>query len=192
MDSEFINSPQTKNTLIATSVSAIICGLMQFEFEWIFWIPGAVFGISFALANFHRKFQIGLYIALSSVIYIGAVQIFFKAPGTDLNHPWAGGFLAGTFGALALAVLTKLVSKTSLVLLDEFRSTLIGGMTGVAFVQLFIFGLGEPFSNDIGKALVLIPVAFAVWQVPVGWLLTTSIQPNSKLSDEFSTKNAPG
>ena len=192
MDSEFTNSLQTQNTLVACTGSAIICGLMLFAFEWIFWIPGAVFGISFAVANFHRKLQIGLYIALSSVIYIGAVQIFFKASGTDLNHPWVGGFLAGAFGALTLAVLTKLISKTSLALFDEFRSTLIGGITGIVFIQLFIFGLGEPFSNDIGKALVLIPAALVVWQVPVGWLLTTSIQPNSKRSDEFSTKNAPG
>jgi hypothetical protein len=180
-----VNSPQTKNTLILSSISAIICGIPLFE--WILWIPGAIFGILFAIANFNQKWQIGLYTALSSVIYIGAVRLFFAVAGNDLDHYWVGGFLAGAVGALALALLTKLIGKTPLAFLNEFRTTLIGGITGVAFVQIFISALGNAFSNNTNISWVLILIAWAVWQVPVGWLLTTSIQSNSNPSKEPST-----
>jgi hypothetical protein len=180
-----INSPQTKKTLILSTLSAIICGLIQSE--WIFWIPGIIFGILFAIVNFRRRFQMGLYAALSGVIYIAAVRIFFLASGNDLEHYLIGGFLAGALGALALALATKLTNKTSLTLLNELLSTIIGGITGIAFVRLFIYALGEPFSSNNNLSWVLLPVAFAIWQVPIGWLLTTSIQPNSNLSDQPST-----
>jgi hypothetical protein len=184
-----INSPQTKKTLLYSIISAIACGLIQSE--WIFWIPGAVFGILFAIANFHRKFQIGLYTILSSVIYIGAVRIFFKVSGNHLNNYLVGGFFAGAFGALTLALLTKLISKTAITSLDEFRATIIGAITGIAFVYIFSSAMGEPFSNDANMNWVLIPIAFAIWQVPIGWLLTKSIQSNSNLSNGQFT-NAPG
>ena len=180
-----VNSRRTKSTLILTAISAIICGIPLFE--WILWLPGAVFGILFAIANFHKKLQIGLYTALSSTIYIGAVRLFFAVAGNDLDHSWVGGFLAGAVGALALALVTKLIGKIPLALLNEFRTTLIGGITGVAFVQIFISALGNAFSNSTNISFVLIVVAWTVWQVPVGWLLTTSIQTNSNPSKEPST-----
>lgn len=178
-------SPQTRSTLILSAISAIICGIPLFE--WILWLPGAVFGILFATANFHKTGQIGLYTALSSAIYIGVVRLFFAVAGNDLDHSWVGGFLAGAVGALALALLTKLIGKTPLTLLHEFRTTLIGGITGVAFIQIFISALGNAFSNSTNISWVLILVAWAVWQVPVGWLLTTSIQSNSNPSKGPST-----
>ena len=184
MHIRIINSPQTKNTLIFSAISAIVCGLIQSD--WIFWIPGAVFGILFAIANFHKKFQISLFAALSSIIYIGAVRIFFIASGKDLNYYLVGGFFAGAFGALTLVLSIKLISKTSLAISNEFLSTIVGGITGIAFVQLFIYGLGKPFSSNDDWKWALIPVAFAVWQIPVGWLLTRSIQPNSYLSNGLS------
>ncbi len=178
-----INSPQTKKTLILSVISAIACGLIQSG--WVSWVPGAVFGILFAIANFRSKFQIGLFTILSSTVYIGAVRIFFMDAGNDLDYYLAGGFFAGAFGALTLALLTKLISKTLLVFSNEFRSTIIGGITGIAFVQIFLWGLGKPFSNDNNMSWVLIPVAFAVWQIPIAWLLTRSIQPNSNLSNRL-------
>jgi len=181
MHVDLINSPQTKKTLILSAISAIVCGLIQTE--WIFWIPGAVFGILFAIANFRRKSQIGLFTVLSSIIYIGAVRIFFKASGNHGDFYLVAGFLAGAFGGLTLALLTKLISKTAITFLNEFRSTIIGGITGIAFVQIFSSAIGDPFSNDANMNWVLIPIAFAVWQVPIGWFLTKSIQPNSNLSN---------
>jgi hypothetical protein len=171
------NSPRTKRTLILSAISSIICGIPLFE--WILWLPGAVFGILFAIANFDKKLQIGLCTALSSAIYIGAVRLFFAVAGNDLDHSWIGGFLAGAVGALGLALLTKLIGKTPLALLNEFRTTLIGGITGVAFVQIFVSALANAFGNNTNISWVLILAAWAVWQVPVGWLLTKSIQSNS-------------
>ena len=180
-----INSPRTKRTLILSVISAIICGIPLFE--WILWIPGAVFGLLFAIANFNKIWQIGLYTMLSSTIYIGAVRLFFAVAGNDLDHSWIGGFLAGAVGALALALVTKRIGKTPLALLNEFRTTLIGGITGVAFVQIFVSALVNAFSDSTNISLVSIVVAWAVWQVPVGWLLTTSIESNSNPSKEPST-----
>jgi hypothetical protein len=184
-----INSPQTKNTLVVSAISAIACGLIQSD--WIFWMPGAVFGLLFAIANFQSKFQISLYTALSSAIYIGAVRIFFKASGNDLNYYLAGGLLAGVCGALTLALITKLISKTSLTFSNEFRSTIIGGITGIAFVHIIVSSVANDFGNEGNWSWPLFPIAFALWQIPVGWSLTTSIQPNSNPSSGPST-NAPG
>ena len=112
------------------------------------------------MANFPRKWQIGLFTILSGILYIGAVQIFFRAAGSNGDNLWLGGFLAGAFGAFTLALLTKFMSKTSLSFSNELRSTLVGAITGIVFVRL------------------LLPVAFAIWQIPVAWCLTTSIQPS--------------
>jgi len=181
-------STQTRNTLIASTVSALVCGVFLVD-NLIFWFPGTVFGISYAIANFHRKLQIGLYTILSSVIYIGAVQIFFRASGNDLNNSWLGGFLAGAFGAFTLSLITKLMSKTALDFFDEVRSTLIGAVTGIVFVQLIIFSYIQAFSDDFKMARLLIPIAFAIWQIPVAWFLTISTQPSSNVLDGVS-KNA--
>ena len=182
-------STQSRNTLIASAVSALICGIFLVD-NLIFWVPGAVFGLSYAMANFHRPFKISLYTILSSLIYIGAVQIFFRASGNDLDNSWLGGFLAGTFGAFTLSLMTKFMSKTALDFFDEVRSTLVGAVTGIVFVQLIIFSYTQAFSDDVTIARLLIPIAFAIWQIPVAWFLTISTQTGSDVPDGVS-RNAP-
>lgn len=183
-------STQSRNTLTASAVSALICGVFLVD-NLIFWIPGAVFGLAYALANFHKPFKIGLYIILSSLIYIGAVQIFFRTAGNDFETSWFGGFLAGAFGAFTLSLITKFMSKTALEFVDEVRSTIVGAVAGIVFVQLIIFSYTpQAFSNNDNIARLMIPVAFAIWQIPVAWFLTISTQSSSNVLDGVS-RNAP-
>jgi hypothetical protein len=178
MNIESSISTQSRNTLIASAVSALICGIFLVD-NLIFWLPGAPFGILYAIANFHRKRQVGLFTVVSSILYIVAVQIFFRAAGSNGENLWLGGFLAGAFGAFTLSLLTKLMSKTSLRVIDEVRSTLVGAIMGIIFVRLVIFSYGQAFSNGVTLARLLLPVAFASWQIPVAWLLSISAQPTS-------------
>jgi hypothetical protein len=181
-------STRTRNTLVASAVSALICGIFLVD-NLIFWLPGVSFGILYAMANFHRKLQIILYTLLASVIYIGAVQIFFRTAGNEFETSWLGGFLAGAFGAFMLSLFTKFMSKTALDFVDEARSTVVGAVTGIAFVQLVIFSY-TPFRNDENIGRLLIPVAFAIWQIPIAWFLTISTQASSTMIDGAS-RSAP-
>jgi hypothetical protein len=173
-----IKSPsQIRNTLIASAVSALICGVFLVD-SLIFWFPGAVFGFLYAIANFHKKLEIGLYTILSGIIHIGAVLIFFRAAGNDLNNYLIGGFLAGAFGALTLAGITRSMSQTSLGSSLDIRSTLIGGIAGIIFIQLLRFSVVKSF-DDVNLVQLINPIAFAIWQIPVAWSLTISTQPSS-------------
>lgn len=189
MNNEARISTQTKNTLIASAVSALICGLFLVD-NLIFWFPGIPFGILYAIVNFQRKWQIGLYTIFSSIIYVGAVQIFLRTAGNDLETFWLSGFLAGAFGGLTLSLMTKFMSKTALDFSDEIWSTLVGGATGIVFVWLIIFSYTQGFGNDENIARLLIPVAFAIWQIPVAWSLTISTQPHNPVLEDES-RNAP-
>src|SRR4030095_16621915 len=161
MNNETIISTQTRNTLLASAVSALICGLFLVD-HLIFLYPSAPFGILYAIANFQRKWQIGLYTIFSSIIYIGAVHIFFRTVGNDLEATLLGGFLAGAFGAFTLALMTKFMSKTALAFVDEVRTTIVGGITGIVFVQLILFNYNQAFSHDENSMRLGMSVAVAV------------------------------
>jgi hypothetical protein len=175
--------------MIASALSALICGLFLVD-NLIFWFPGVVFGFAYAITNFHRPFKIGLYMILSSIIYMGAVQICLRTAGNDLETLWLGGFLAGAFGAFTLALITKFISKTALDFGAEARSTVVGAITGIIFAQLILFSFTQAFSNDENISRLLFPVAFAIWQIPVAWSLTKSSQPSYTVLDGAS-RNGP-
>jgi len=184
MNIETKSSSQTRNTLIASAVSALLCGVFLVD-SLIFWFPGAVFGFLYAIANFHKKLEIGIYTILSGIIYIGAVLIFFRAAGNDLNNYLIGGFLAGAFGALTLAAMTRSMSQPPLGSSVDIRSTLIGGIAGIVFVQLLQFSFVKSF-DDVNLVQLINPMAFAIWQIPVAWSLTISTRPSSSGLDGVS------
>ena len=171
--------------MIASALSALICGMFLMD-NLFFWFPGVVFGFAYAVTNFHTPFKIGLYVILSSIIYMGAVQICLRTAGNDLQTLWLGGFLAGAFGALTLALITKFISKTVLNFGAEVRSTVIGAITGIVFAQLILFSFTQAFSHDENLSRLLFPVAFAIWQIPLAWSLTKSAQRSYPVLDGAS------
>ena len=160
-------------------LSALVCALSE---PLGMWIPGAVFGALFGIVNFRRKSQIALYAALSSALFYGAalgtVSFVFSGlvsgPGFDFRLSVAG-LLSGACAALALAIGSKFMSRTRLVLSDEIRSIVIGGIAGIVFVQISHSARG----GGIVEA-ALMAGAYAVWQIPVGWSLTTGIQRSAR------------
>jgi uncharacterized membrane protein YuzA (DUF378 family) len=164
-------SEQTKRTLIWSLVSAIICGLIGFvQFDLVYYVPGPVFGFLFVIVNLTKPLRIAIFIATSSVIYIIAWNIFFLIGDTQLSIPSRvfGGLLAGLFGALALALLTKLLASTPIKAQDEARTIILGASAGILFIEVMFRGIEVSYFAW--------PLAFAVWQISVGWSLTTSVQ----------------
>jgi hypothetical protein len=109
-----------------------------------------------------------LYTIGSGLIYQGAVNVYLlmvEASGSQSAVGLYLGALPGAIGGLGLAVLTKLLSATPIRLIDEGRTATIGAFTGAIFTLVlfmqpeFVFGV----------------LAYAIWQIPVGWSLSLSL-----------------
>jgi hypothetical protein len=171
-------SEQTRNTLIWTLISAVICGLISFvQFDLVYYLPGAVFGFLFSIINFTKPLRMAIFVVASSIIFIIAWNIFFLVGDTQLSIPSRvlGGFLAGLFGALALALLTKVLAGIPIKVQEEARTAVVGALTGILFIEVIARGMALMFKGFEAAAITW-PLAFAVWQVSVGWSLSTSIQ----------------
>ena len=171
-------SEQTKRTVVCSLVSAIICGVVVFiEFDLVYYVPGPVFGFLFSIVNLRKPLRIMIFAAASSVIYIVAWNLFFRIVDDQLARPSRdfAGFLAGLFGALALALFTKFLAGMPIQVHEEARTVVLGAITGILFAELIIESMFKGF-EDASIAYFAWPMAFAVWQVSVGWSLTTSIQ----------------
>jgi hypothetical protein len=70
------------------------------------------------------------------------------------------------------------MSQTSLGSSLDIRSTLIGGIAGIIFIQLLQFSVIKSF-DDVNLVQLINPIAFAIWQIPVAWSLTINTQPSS-------------
>jgi hypothetical protein len=164
-------SDQTRRTLIWSFVSAVICGLISIvQFDLMYYVPGPLFGLAFALTNLTKPLRIAIYVIASSVIYVIAWNLFFMIVNDQLSIPSRdfAGLLAGLFGALALALVTKFLAGLPLKAQDEARTVILGALAGIIFVEIIIWGV------EVGSFVLLL--AFAIWQVLVGWSLTTSVQ----------------
>jgi hypothetical protein len=171
-------SDQTKRTLIWSFVSAIVCGVVSFiQFDLVYYLPGPVFGFLFSVVNLRKPLRIAIFVAASSVVYIIAWNLFFNIVDDQLARPSRdfAGFLAGLFGAMALALFTKFLAGMPIKVHDEARTVVLGAITGILFVELIIESMFRGFENAYFLYFAW-PLAFAVWQVSIGWSLTTSIQ----------------
>jgi len=142
--------------------------------------PGIAFGVLFSIAHivvnfdryplFYAVAYIVLYTIASSAIYYGARWIgdtAFLAIGglstligilsISIGVIIAGGS-AGLFGAGALSLVTKILSRTQIKLKDETRTALVGLACGVIFLMLPPRYAG-----------------FTIWQMAVGWSLSQSL-----------------
>ena len=171
-------SAQTRMTLVCSIISAIVCGSTPGEL--IFWIPGLIFGVLFAIVNIRGGLRFIIYAIASGAIYIGAVQIFFRTIGTiDEEISINGGFLAGLFGAVLLALATKVIGSAPIKFVDEGLTALLGAILGVIFIQI-VFTDFDVFGDGVTLLKHLI-LAFVVWQVPISWLLTYNLQRRSRV-----------
>lgn len=164
-------SEQNKRTLISSLVSAVICGLVYVvQFDLLFYVPGPVFGFLFSIVNLKKPLHIAIFVVASSIIYVITWNIFatVTANQQSIISRDFGGFLAGLFGVLTLALLTKLLVNMPLKAQDEARTTILGAFAGILFIELMFRGFEV--------AYLAWPMAFAVWQVSVGWSLSTSVQ----------------
>ena len=171
-------SEQTKRTLIWSLVSAVVCGLVSFiQFDLVYYVPGPVFGFLFSIVNLTKPLRIAIFVAASGIIYIIAWNLFFIIVDDQLSRPSRdfAGFLAGLFGALSLALFTKFLAGTPIKVQDETRTVVLGAIAGILFVEL-IFELMMKGFEVAYFAYFAWPMAFTVWQVSVGWSLTTSVQ----------------
>ncbi len=139
--------------------------------------PGLVFGCCFSLVHLRGAFRTVLYIVVSGLIYFGAVRTTFDV-GTMLGGFTGAGvmpnLLAGLLGGLSLAILTKLLTGTPLTLYDEVGAAVLGALTGAIFLYPFMVPV-------LGGVL-----AFASWQIPVGWWLAASLKRQREASEVVS------
>jgi hypothetical protein len=164
-------SEQTKRTLIWSLVSAVVCGLVSFiQFDLVYYVPGPVFGFLFSIVNLTKPLRIAIFVAASGIIYIIAWNLFFIIVDDQLSRPSRdfAGFLAGLFGALSLALLTKFLVGTPIKVQDEARTVVLGAIAGILFVELIIELMVRGFEVAY-FAYFAWPMAFTVWQVSVGW-----------------------
>jgi hypothetical protein len=168
-----IFTQQTRKTLALAALSAILSGLnLPVPSFWPlrFIAPGVFFGLFFAIGNMQKRLWL-TYTAISAVIYFGAAYVWMWMSDSDTtavpHGTLAGGFIAGALGALFLAVLTKTFSDTPVKSSGDGLTTLIGGIGGIALTYL---------TADANYDYLPLIAGYAVWQIPVGWSLTVSIQ----------------
>jgi hypothetical protein len=142
------------------------------------WFPGVIFGLLFGIVNLRTGQLVISYSVLSGLIYFAAVQIAIRLIRDYLFDVLVdglscviAGFIAGSFGALNLALILKLFSAIRLDFTGELMTTAIGGIAGVIFL-LYFLKVNEDalFASLIGYCSI-----FIVWQVPVGLSLSYSI-----------------
>lgn len=162
-------SAQTKKTLLWTFVSGILCGQMA---GIAIWYVGLVFGFLFGMVNLTKVLPFIGFTTVSGIVYYIAMNTFFFTSGDlrDFNSMF-GGLCAGLLGGFLMSVVNKVMAKKPLAFVSETRTTLIGGITGMIFGIII-------WSNFHSFSPFQMPLAFVIWQVPVGWSLTTSIQTN--------------
>ena len=198
---------QTKTTLMLCLISAIFCGFLlagedcgvsnasenlrgechimamniptKLQTHWINWVPGILFGIAFALGNSFNKFGIVAFSLVSGIIYYIA-GLIFALFGIQLNFDeklsWivavfaTGSVFAGVFGATSLLFLVKYLSKAQIVFGIEIRMAGVGALAGIIFFFCGLLGL---------LAFPFWLLAFAIWQVFIGFYLTTFLQKGS-------------
>jgi hypothetical protein len=147
--------------------------------DWVNWVPGLIFGALFSLSVFgwrqleHRPRNVKLTLA-SGLIYLLAGPLFAgvlvsnEGSASDgLGWLMPAGLAAGLFGASALAASTRALAPSRLgvpeTLLRIGTTGAIGAVTGAAFVTVCLFA---------GEAVFAVwPLAFAIWQIPVGLAL---------------------
>jgi hypothetical protein len=132
-----------------------------------------IFGYCFARVNLAGALRVVLYTVASGLTYIAARE-FYAAISSNLSmysptYPLADAMvktLTGLIGGLGLAVSSKLLTGVPLRLEDELGAAILGGVLAHVFFLLFWI---PPL--PLGYAL-----AFAAWQIPVGWYLSARLR----------------
>lgn len=146
--------------------------------HWVNWLPGAVFGLFFALAAmdwtpFHGR-RVLLYVLASAGAFIVAETVF--AAFLELGSAdelalvvwiWPAGFVAGGLGAALLRLASNWLlgpaGPPRWSLHRDWVPMFVGSLAGILFV--FIALIGEQ------RILLAWPIAFIAWQVAVGLAL---------------------
>ena len=171
------SSIPARKTLIACAVSGVLSGLVSsvhtggssFLAQPLFYAAGWVFGYCFARVNIKGPTRVVLFTIASGLIYWAAVHVYSAfASSLSVYSPFmeAVKVLPGLIGGLGLAVSLKLVTGSPLTLRDEGGAAIIGALIG--FVFFWLYWIPVP---GLGLAL-----AFASWQVPMGWLLSAQLE----------------
>jgi len=197
------NPSRLRNVAIACLVSGILAGLLSASqcqraesdcpiaalqylssdaaswalwLHWVNWLPGAVFGVLFAVAALKptatgRARRVGLYALVSAAAYVVAGLVFsgFLAYASAdefrlIVWVWPAGFSAGLLGALVLAMggnrFLRRAGSAGGMFHRSWLPALVGGIAGILFVWACIYGEQQP--------LVAFPLAFSIWQIAVG------------------------
>jgi hypothetical protein len=174
-------SQGTRPTLVACAVSGVLCGVISsvsrdtgfILTQPIYYAAGLIFGYCFARVNLAGALRVVLYTVASGLTYIAARE-FYAAISSNLSmysptYPLADAMvktLTGLIGGLGLAVSSKLLTGVPLRLEDELGAAILGGVLAHVFFLLFWI---PPL--PLGYAL-----AFAAWQIPVGWYLSARLR----------------
>jgi hypothetical protein len=186
-------SSPVRSTLVVCAISAAISGVAiripfpegTFLAQPLNYLPGWVFGLCYAWARMRGSWRIVLFTIGSGLIYQGAVQIYMlmmSAGSADASIGLLPSALAGAFGGFALVVLTKLLSALPIGLDDELRTLVIGAVTGMIFTTLLF--LPPEFLWGV--------LAYAIWQMPVGWSLMQSTRGREKAAGQPEPARPPG
>jgi hypothetical protein len=157
--------------------------------HWINWLPGMVFGALFSMAAlpwtpFYAR-RVLLYAGGSTAIYLIAslvFSVFLDVAGRDefalIVWIWPAGLSAGLLGGTLLAVAARAVLFSAPSAADGTQrlwlSCVLGALAGLAFVWICSYG-----EQHIRLAW---PLAFVLWQVPVGLSLLPRPAPAARQS----------
>jgi len=147
--------------------------------DWINWVPGLVFGTLLSLAavdwrQVDQRSRAAQFLIAAAIIYVLAGPLFFgtlllteNLVSGEILWLLPAGFITGAFGALGLAVAARMLfplpGHPKRALGWTALTAALGGVAGLAFVTVCFFG---------AAAIVAAwPLAFVLWQVPVGLAL---------------------
>ena len=167
LDPRRLTRPQ--RTLLATALAALTSAwalaIMPPRGPCPLACPGLLFGLAFAGVHFRGWVRVVLFTLASGLIYHAALVLTLDHPLTPRPE-----FVAGAVAAAALGLLAPGLAGRRPRLGALLGLALAGGLLGLVFSALF-------FAALVHRGLGLVFLAFAVWQLPVGWLLSRSLRP---------------
>jgi hypothetical protein len=184
--SKILNNNGALLTFLTLVVSASISGALFYNSSsfFIYIFPGLLFGIFFSMVNIEKVEYKLIFTILSIFIYGTAVKLnytliddvdipsynSFVKSYSDANFLISLiGFIPGSFGAFTLYIITIIIEKIKFNLRTTFLLLFIGGFCGSIF-NLILF-----FPNSL-MAISHPIICFAIWQLPIGVLLSLEIK----------------
>ena len=152
---------------MACVISGILSGIgvTSEAVAGLFWLPGIIFGIAFALVTISHLSKKIIFASSSTAIYFGVIQFSIFSSDLLKDSPYTVFAFSGALGAFMLAVSFVSMNKVERKVKAICIVTILGLIAGAIFY--LTMSNFDYFDSPVG----FIP-SFVIWQVVVGTSLS--------------------